>query len=48
MEALAEHLRELPAEERDTLARVVFTVLTPQVARLVPLAANKHGLSSGA
>ncbi len=48
MEALAEHLRERPAEERDLLARVVFTVLTPQVARLVPLAANKHGLSSGA
>jgi O-acetyl-ADP-ribose deacetylase (regulator of RNase III) len=44
MGALGEHLRESPPEEREVLARVVFTVLSPQDARLVALAAEKHGL----
>ena len=44
MGALADHLREGPASEHDLLARVLFCVLTPQEARLVPLAASKHGL----
>jgi O-acetyl-ADP-ribose deacetylase (regulator of RNase III) len=44
MGALAEHLRESPSEEREVLARIVFTVLSPQDARLVALAAGKHGL----
>jgi O-acetyl-ADP-ribose deacetylase (regulator of RNase III) len=44
MGALQEHLRESPAEDREELARIVFAVLTPQDARLVALAADKHGL----
>lgn len=44
MGALGEHLREAPPGEREVLARVVFTVLSPQDARLVALAAEKHGL----
>ena len=44
MGALAEHLRDSPAEERGVLARVLFCVPAPQDARLVPLAASKHGL----
>ncbi len=45
MGALAGHLRDSPAEDRDALARVLFCVLTPQDARLVALAAGKHGLT---
>ena len=44
MGALAAHLHDSPAEEREVLARVVFCVLSPQEARLVPLAASKHGV----
>ena len=45
MGALEDHLREGSATDREVLARVLFCVLTPQEARLVPLAANKYGLS---
>ncbi|WP_375769156.1 macro domain-containing protein [Archangium gephyra] len=44
MGALRDFLHESPAEERETLARVVFAVLTPEQARLVALAAGKQGL----
>jgi O-acetyl-ADP-ribose deacetylase (regulator of RNase III) len=44
MGTLEQHLHESPPEEREVLARIVFTVLSPQDARLVALAAEKHGL----
>ena len=44
MKALAEHLRGAHAEDRERLQAVVFAVLTAEEARLVPLAAARHGL----